>query len=137
MTSDRDRPIVVDGANVAYLEQAETGKPQVSNLRAVHRALQDHGYQPIVIIDASLIHEVDDRQQLEDFLDDPDVQQAPSQTDADYFVLETADRLDAQVVSNDEYNRYKDEYPWIEDRRVPLMIVEGEVQFYRSQLGTS
>jgi predicted GTPase len=129
--------VVVDGANVPYLEQTETGKPQVSNLSAIHRALKDRGYHPIVIIDASLIHEVDDRQQLEDFLDDPVVQQAPSQTDADYFVLETADRLDAQVVSNDEYARYQDEYPWIEDRRVPLMIVEEEVQFYRSQLGTS
>lgn len=132
-----DRLIIVDGANIAYIEQTGAGKPKVANLKAVRRALKGRGYRPILIIDASLIHEVDDREGLEDFLDNPDVQQAPSQTDADYFVLETADRLDAEVVSNDEYDRYKSEYPWIEERRVPLMIVEGEVEFYQSQLDAS
>ena len=132
-----ESPIVIDGANIAYIEQTETGQPKVSNLEAAYRALKRRGYHPILIIDASLIHEVDDRGQLEDFLDNPDVQQAPSQTDADYFVLETADRLDAEVVSNDEYDRYQDEYPWIEERRVPLMIVEGEVEFYQSQIESS
>ena len=133
----RESPIVIDGANIAYIEQTETGQPKVSNLEAVYRALKRRSYRPILIIDASLIHDVDDRGQLEDFLDNPDVQQAPSQTDADYFVLETADRLDAKVVSNDEYDRYKSEYPWIEERRVPLMIVEGEVEFYQSQIESS
>ena len=130
------RPIVVDGANVAYAEQSGEGQPKVSNLVAVRRALKERGYDPIIIIDASLIHDVDDPEQLEGLLDeDPDLQQAPSETDADYFVLETADRLDAEVISNDGYTRYQDEYPWIEHRRVPLMIVDGEVELYEPELG--
>lgn len=130
-----DRPIIIDGANIAYIEQTEEGQPKVSNLVAVRRALKARGYDPVVIIDASLIHEVDDPEQLENLLDHSGYHQAPSETDADYFIMETADRLSAEVVSNDEYERYQDEYPWIDHRRVPLMIVEGEVEFYEPKLG--
>lgn len=132
-----ERPIVVDSANVAYIEQTQAGQPKVSSIEAAHRALKERGYYAIIIIVASVIHEVDNPNRLEELLDDPDIQQAPSQTDADYFILETADRLDAKVVSNDEYDRYRDQYPWIEERRIPLMIVEGEVKFYKSQLEAS
>jgi hypothetical protein len=59
MNSEKsDKLVVVDGANVAYIEQTETDQPRISNLRAVHRALATRGYHPIVIIDASLIHDI-------------------------------------------------------------------------------
>lgn len=119
--------IVVDGSNVAYLETTKEGKPRVSNLRAVRDRLLERGYDPVVIVDASLRHEIDDPDQLEALLDDQRIRQAPSGTDADYFVVETAERESARIVSNDEFEEYRDEHPWIEERRVPLMIVNGEV----------
>jgi hypothetical protein len=48
--------VVVDGANVAYAEVSRAGDPQVSNLVAVQRVLEDKGFEPIVIVDASLRH---------------------------------------------------------------------------------
>jgi len=53
---------------------------------------------------------------------------------ADYFILETADRLEAVVVSNDTFDRFRDRYPWVEQRRGPLMIVRGEVELYEQKL---
>jgi hypothetical protein len=129
--------VIVDGANVAYAEVSQAGDPRVSNLVAVQRMLEAKGLEPIVILDASLRHEVDDSQQLEALFDDPNFRQAPAGTDADYFILETADRLDAYVLSNDEFEEYSDRYPWIRERRVPLMIIQGEVELYEPKLGGS
>lgn len=126
--------IVVDGSNVAYVERSRAGDPKIENVTAVVERLKERGFDPIVIVHASLRHEIDDPERLEVLLDDQTVRQAPAETDADYFVLETADREDARVVSNDEYDAYRDEYPWIADRRVPLMIIDGEVELYDEQL---
>jgi hypothetical protein len=131
---NKERVVVVDGANVAYAERSAAGAPRVSNLVATCKLLEDKGYTPIVIIDASLYHEIDDPPQLEALLDRQDIRQAPSQTDADYFVLETADRYDAWILTNDEYAEYRDDYDWIDERRVPFMVINDEVVLYGPQL---
>ena len=128
--SSHARTAVVDGANVAYLERTAKGKPRIANLIAVRRALEDEGYDPIIIVDASLIHEVDDRQQLDALIENQTIRQVPAGTDADFFVLTTAEQQDGVVVSNDRYDPYQHEFPWIRERRIPLMIVEGQVQLY-------
>lgn len=127
--------VVVDGANVAYAELSRDEEPRVSNLVAMVKWLQQKGFEPIVIIDASLRYEVDDPDRLEALLDEREYRQAPARTDADYFILETAERLGALVVSNDEFEDRADDYPWIDERRVPFMIVQGEVELYEDRLG--
>lgn len=127
--------VIVDGANVAYAERSQDGEPKVANLVAMCEALEEEGYEPTVIVDASLRYEVSDPEQLEALLDDYEWQQAPAGTDADYFILETAKRLDGYVVSNDEFDRWAEEHPWIEERRVPFMIVRGEVILQMEKLG--
>jgi hypothetical protein len=129
-----NKVIVVDGSNVAYEERSRQGQPKISNLVAVRKALQSKGYEPIIIVDAALRHQVDDPDQLEALFDSKTIQQAPADTDADYFVLAVADEHDAQVVSNDLFKPYHDRFPWIQDRRIPLMIVEGLVEFYEPRL---
>jgi hypothetical protein len=123
--------IVVDGANVAWSEQTRDGKPKVSNIVIMRRALEEEGYDPIIIIDASLRHDVDDPDQLEGLIDGQHVRQSPAGTEADYFLLMTAGQQNSKVVSNDTFESYRDDYPWIWERRMPYMIVEGKVQLYR------
>ena len=125
---------VVDGANIAYIEQSQQGDPKVSNILAVRAALEKRGYEPIIIVDASLIYEIDDKPQLEALIDDQAVHQVPAQTDADYFIIETAQEHKAIIVSNDQFEPYLKEYPWIEKQRVPLMIINGEVELYEPKL---
>lgn len=122
--------IVVDGSNVAYAERSHGGQPKVSNLVAMRDALEARGNDPIVIVDATLRHEIDDPAQLESLFDQETVHQAPAGTDADLFVLESADRLGAPVVSNDEFEDYRERYPWIAKRRMPFMIIRGEILLY-------
>lgn len=121
--------IVVDGANAAYAEKTDDGKPKVSNLVALYDKLAEEGYVPMIIVDASLVYEVDDPDQMEGLLDKQKLRQAPAETDADYFVLRTAEDHDAQVVTNDQYEDYQDQFD-VEKRRIPFMIVAGEVELY-------
>lgn len=125
--------IVVDGANVAWSEQSSDRKPKVSNLVAMRQALEAEGLDPIIIIDASLRYDVDDPDQLEGMIDGQHVRQSPAGTEADYFILKTAEQQEANIVSNDTFEKYRDEYDWIWDRRIPYMIVEGEVQLHREE----
>jgi hypothetical protein len=125
---------VIDGANVAYIEKNKEGAPKVSNLTEVRSALTKMGYEVFIIIDASLRYQVDDPEKLESLLDEQIVHQAPAGTDADYFILEMAKERDALIVSNDEYEQYRKKYPWIEERRLPLMIINGHVELYKPNL---
>lgn len=125
-----DRVAVMDGTNIAYVEATKDGRPKVSNIMAVRSELQERGFKVLIIVDASLRHEIDDQQQFEALVDKQVVRQAPAGTDADVFILQTAAEHHAKVVSNDRFGAYEERYPWIDDRRVPLMIVEGLVELY-------
>jgi len=124
------RKIVVDGSNVAFEEFSKGGTPKVSNLVAVRKHLEERGFHPMIIVDASLKHKVDDPDQLDALILSERIHQVPAGTDADYWVLETAQRIDGLVVSNDRFLPYQDAYPWIEERRIPFMIIESLVQLY-------
>lgn len=129
-----EKPIIVDGSNVAYEGVPKGSKPELSNILAVRKALEKRGYDPVIIVDAALHHVVDQPGQIEHLLDKDAILQAPAGTDADYFILETADRMHAQVVSNDEFRPYRDRFPWINERRVPFMIIDGQVELYQPDL---
>lgn len=122
--------VVIDGANVAYEEKSGGGKPKLSNLLKVRRELEERGLDPIIVVDASLKYDIDDQAQLEKLIQSQVVRQVPAGTDADFFILDIADRCDARIVTNDQYKDYKDRYPWIPERRLPYMIVNGEVHLY-------
>lgn len=128
-------PVVVDGSNVAYEEHTKNEKPRVENITVMRDELRSYGFDPIIIIvDAALHHEVDAPRQLEKLLDRQEVRQAPADTDADYFVLQTAQDLDAVVVSNDRYQPYRKQIPWIRERRIPFMIIDDAVELYEPKL---
>jgi hypothetical protein len=125
--------IIVDGANIAYEEKGKRGKPKLANLLAVRRQLQALGYDPVIVVDASLRHAIDDPGQYEQLVDAGVIEQAPAGTDADYFVVRLAQDFDAKIVSNDRYEDYREEFPGIGERRVPMMIVDGDVVFHDLQ----
>lgn len=126
--------IIIDGANVAYEGQPANSKPKVSSIVAIKQIVEELGFRAVIIVDASLRHNVDDPDQLEGLFNQGKVLQAPSGTAADYFVLRTAEDLDAQVISNDEFEPYRREFPWVKKRRVPYMVIGGKVELYRPKL---
>jgi len=123
-------PAVVDGANIAHEEYTEGGCPKVANIVAVREKLIEEGFEPIVIVDAALRHRIDDPDELEGLIQRQEVRQAPAGTDADFFVIATAEEMDAPIISNDAYKPYRRDHPGLDDRRIPLMIINGTVELY-------
>lgn len=130
MTAEADRQIaLVDGSNVAY--STERDRPMLANITLVCERLEAEGYQPIVVVDAALRHQIDARDAYEQMVENGKIKQAPAGTDADYFILAFARELDAAVVSNDRFRDREKAFPEARDRVIRYMIVEGEVVFER------
>ena len=124
------KPIVlVDGSNVAHSTEGE--KAQLANILAVREKMAEEGFEPVVVVDAALRHQIDDRAGYEQLVDNGVVRQAPAGTDADYFILSFARELDARIVSNDRFRDRLGAFPDAADRLIRYMIVEKEVVLER------
>jgi hypothetical protein len=118
--------ILVDGSNVAWMSKKD-GKPNIDNIEIIKMALCDQGYDPIVIVDASLRHLIpaSDRERFEKWIGEERVIQAPAQVRADEALLKFAEERGLTIVSNDTFREYREMHPWITDktRRIPFTII--------------
>jgi hypothetical protein len=121
--------VLVDGSNVAHSTEGE--KAQLVNILAVREKLTEEGLEPVVVVDAALRHQIDDRAGYEQLVEQGVVRQAPAGTDADYFILTFARELDARIVSNDRFRDRLRDFPDASDRLIRFMIVGREVVLER------
>ena len=129
MSTETKKVVLVDGSNVAHSTEGE--KPLVANLLAVRDKLKEEGFDPIIMADAALRHQIDDPRVFEDMIESGSVRQAPAGTDADYFILSFARELDADIVSNDRFKDRVKQFPEARDRVIRFMIVNDEVVLER------
>jgi hypothetical protein len=129
MSTETKKVVLVDGSNVAH--STEGAKPMVGNLLAVRDKLKEEGFDPIIMADAALRHQIDDAKVYEDMIESGSVRQAPAGTDADYFILTFARELDADIVSNDRFRDRIKQFPEARDRVIRFMIVNDEVVLER------
>ena len=121
--------VLVDGSNVAHSTEGE--RVWLSNIVAVCDKLREEGYEPLVLADAALRHQIDDKREYERMIDDGLIRQAPAGTDADYFILAFARELDAPIVSNDRFRDRQRAFPDAARRLIKYMVVKGEVVLER------
>lgn len=125
-TGDDDSPrVLVDASNVAHA--TEGGEARLRNIQLVQEKLREEGLEPIVVADAALRHQIDDKQAYERLIDDGKVHQAPAGTDADYFILSFAREMDARILTNDRYRDRAKDFPRERNRVIRFMIVGDEV----------
>ena len=120
---------LIDGSNVAHSTEGDAA--HLANITLVREKMEEEGYEPIVVVDAALRHQVDNRRAYEEMVEDGRLRQAPAGTDADYFILSFARELDAVVVSNDRFRDREKAFPEARDRVIRFMIVAGEVVLER------
>jgi hypothetical protein len=118
---------IIDASNVAHSSEGE--RPLLENIRLVYDKLVQQGYEPIVVADAALRHQIDHPEKFEELVERGTIRQAPAGTDADYFILAFARDLEASVVSNDRFKDRIDSFPEARDRAIRYMIVNREVVF--------
>ena len=129
-TGEGAMPVVlVDGSNVAHCSEGD--RPELSNIVAVCDKLREEGYEPVVVVDAALRHQIDDRTGYERMVEEGTIRQAPAGTDADYFILSFARELEASIVSNDRFRDRQKVFPEAAKRLIRYMVVKGEVVLER------
>jgi hypothetical protein len=122
------RVAIIDGSNVAHSSE---GQARLENITLICEKMADEGFEPIVVVDAALRHQIDDSREYERLVDSGTIRQAPAGTDADYFILSFARELDAVVVSNDRFKDREKAFPEARDRVIRYMIVNHEVVLER------
>ncbi len=120
---------LVDGSNVAHSSEGE--KARLENISLIVDKLLEEGFEPIVVADAALRHQIDDSSAYERMVEEGKIRQAPAGTDADYFILSFARELDASVVSNDRFRDRQEAFPEARERVIRYMIVADEVVLER------
>jgi hypothetical protein len=120
---------LVDGSNVAHSSEGDEARLQ--NIKLVVRKLIAEGYEPVVVADAALRHQIDDKEGYERRVEEGKIKQAPAGTDADYFLLAFARELDAVIVSNDLFRDRAEAFPEARERMIRYMIVDEQVVFER------
>ena len=123
------RVVLVDGSNVAHSSEGE--QPSLADIIAVCDKLRAEGYEPVVVVDAALRHQIDNRSAYERLVDEGHIRQAPAGTDADYFILSFARELEVSIVSNDRFRDRQKAFPEAARRLIRYMVVKGEVVFER------
>jgi hypothetical protein len=129
MSGEETRTVIVDGSNVAHSSEGE--RPLLENILAVRDKLVEEGYEPVILADAALRHQIDEESAFEKMVESGEIKQAPAGTDADYFILSFARELEATIVSNDRFKDRVEAFPEVRDRVIRYMIVNGEVVFER------
>jgi hypothetical protein len=123
--NDNSPRVLVDASNVAHA--TEGGEARLRNIKLVEQKLREEGLEPIVVADAALRHQIDDKAAYEKLIDDGKVHQAPAGTDADYFILSFAREMDARILTNDRFRDRAKDFPKERNRVIRFMIVAGEV----------
>ena len=95
--------VVVDASNVAHHVKNENSEPQITNILAAVKALEESGDEFVIIADASLRHDIDDKVKFEKLLESDNVEEVPAGNDADHFILDIATREKAKILSNDKF----------------------------------
>jgi hypothetical protein len=123
--NDQSPRVLVDASNVAH--STEGGEARLRNIRLVEDKLRGEGLEPIIVADAALRHQIDDKTTYEKLIDEGRVHQAPAGTDADYFILSFAREMDARILTNDRFRDRVKDFPKERNRVIRYMIVDGEV----------
>ena len=121
----RSKIVIVDGSNVAHSTEGE--KPRLANILIMRDKIREEGFEPVLVADAALRHQIDDEHGYERMVDAGEIKQAPAGTDADYFILSFTRELSASIVSNDRFREGMKGFPELRRRLVRYMIVRDEV----------
>lgn len=133
ITSEKEpkmgKRLYVDIANILYMDHDGNNKLKVENIPKLIEMLKLLDYSPILIADASIKYEMDDRKKYEKMVVEKIVREAPAGRTADIFILKQASKKDCKFLTNDLYRDYYDNFDkdWILSHRLTCMFEDGEI----------
>lgn len=112
--------VVIDASNVAHSGKEKNSSPKLQNILSAVKALEDKENDFVIMADASLKHEIDDKEKYLHLVEEEAIEEVPSGNNADHFILELAEEENAKILSNDLFREFNDEFKDIQSRRLPF-----------------
>ena len=109
--------VIIDAANVAHFHKEEGSKAKLKNITLAVKALEEEGHDFLIIADASLRHNIDDKETFVRLVNDGIIDEVPVGTIADHYILDLAYEEDAKVLSNDKFRDFMSEFNELERKR--------------------
>ena len=119
--------IVIDASNVAHFGRKDSSRPKLENILSALKVLGDKGNDFVIIADASLKHEIDDKDKYTCLLEEKTIEEVPSGSNADHFILHLAEKENAKILSNDLFKEFSDEFKDIQSMRIPFSFDGGNI----------
>jgi hypothetical protein len=121
--------VIIDASNVASYGRDEKSKPKLSYILAAVKALEEKKDDFVIIADASLKHEIDDKKRYKKLLEEEIIEQVESGNNADHFILNLAEEENAKILSNDLFREFSDEFHDINNMRIPFSFNDDIISF--------
>ncbi len=122
---------ILDGSNIAWEEKNGSNKPKIANVESMINRLSRANFKKIITVaDAALRYQIDEQRRLDQLVKEGAIKMLPARVDGDKFILRLADEENAMIVSNDMFKEFREDAPWIDERRIPYTILEGEVYLH-------
>jgi len=125
--------VIIDGSNVAHYKKNKDHEPQLSNILAAVDMLEKKGDEFVVIVDASLRHDIDNKEEFKELLENENVEQVESGNNADHFIVELAEKENAKILSNDKFRDFSDEFKDLQSRRIPFAFDGDKISLGKSK----
>ncbi len=130
--------VILDGSNIAWEEKSLSNKPQINNIEAMINRLSRANFKKIVTVaDAALRYQIDEQKRLDRLVKEGAMKMLPARVDGDKFILRLAEEENAMIVSNDMFKEFRETAPWIDERRIPYTILDGEVYLHPTSVSPS
>ena len=125
--------VVIDASNLAHYGKERNSKPKLKNILFAVDNLEENGHEYVIIADASLKHEIDAKKKYMALLENEAIEEVPSGTDADHFILNLAEEENAKILSNDFFREFFDEFKDINSKRLPYSFENDKIIIGKSQ----
>ena len=130
--------VILDGSNIAWEEKSIADKPKISNIEAMINRLSRANFKKIVTVaDAALRYQIDNQRRLDKLVKEGAMKMLPARVDGDKFILRLAEEENAMIVSNDMFKEFRETSSWIDQRRIPYTILDGEVYLHPTSATTT
>lgn len=125
-----DTGIVSDLNNYLFEDKDSDGKVKIENIELLEKTLTEVGYNKQILIGSSwLIKKVNKPKMYDRLVIERRICKAPALTDADWYILKLAKIYNYDILSNDKFKDYWEEFgkDWIMEKRKTFMLLEGKL----------
>ncbi|MDR2830129.1 MAG: Zc3h12a-like ribonuclease [Methanobrevibacter sp.] len=119
--------IIVDASNVASFGKKKGSKAKLEYLLSTMNALEERYDDIIIIADASLKHNIDDKERYVELVENNIIEEVEAGSHADHIILNLAEKEHAKILSNDHFREFTNEFHDINHMRIPFSFENDKI----------